>query len=209
MPDVDAGEEKWEQQGFKEYLLCEQCDNEKLAAWEEHATGLFKTQMPQPAAGQAQPILFHDPDYSSLKLFFLSVLWRAGVSTHPFYEHVRLGPHEDKIRDMLFGNIPGDPTDYGCVVSLLLDRGQLLRDVLVQPTPCGIQDPEHDRYLFVFGGFLFLYFISKEGLIPKLQQSMLKKDGTLTIVPAEYDDFAVLRDLRKRAAGSVRNPLTE
>jgi hypothetical protein len=204
MHDVDAGEVKWEQDGFKEYLLCKQCDNEKLGAWEEHATRLFKTQLPQPAPGQAQPILFHDPDYSRLKLFFLSVLWRAGVSTHEFYEHVRLGPHEEKIRKMLLQSIPGDPRDYGCAVSLLLDRGQPLRSVLVQPTPCGVQDPEHDRYIFVFGGFLLLYFISTQGLTPKLQQSMLKTDGSLTIEQIEHDDFPVLRDLRKRAAGSVR-----
>jgi hypothetical protein len=205
MHDVDAGKVKWEQQGFKEYLLCEQCE-QKLGVWENYATRLLKTELPQPAPGQAKPILFQGLIYSHLKLFFLSVLWRASVSTLPFYEHVRLGPHEDKIREMLVHSIPGDPTDYGCVVSLLLDKGQRLRNVIVPPTPCGTQDPEHDRYIFVFGGLLLLYFVLKQGLTPKLQQSMLKADGSLTIEQIEHDDFPMLRDLRERATLSGSQP---
>ncbi len=197
MHDVDAGKAKWEQNGFKEYLLCEQCEQE-LGVWDNYATRLFKTELPTSAQGQAKPILFHGLDYAKLKLFFLSVLWRASVSTRPFFEHVKLGPHEDTIRDMLGRGIPGDPTDYGCVVSLLLRGGQPERSFVVEPTPCGMQDHEHDRYRFVFGGFFVLYFISRQGLTPKLQQTMLKADGSLIIQQMDPDDFDFLRDLRTR-----------
>jgi hypothetical protein len=177
MHNVDAGKVKWEQQGFKEYLLCEQCE-QKLGVWENYATRLFKTELPQPASGQAKPILFYGLDYAHLKLFFLSVLWRASVSTLPFFEHVRLGPHEDKIRDMLFRGIPGDPTDYGCIVSLLLLGEQPLR-VCVEPIPLQIRD--QDCYRFVFGGFMLDYFLSAGNLPPAFRERMLKSDGTLTI----------------------------
>jgi hypothetical protein len=206
MHDVDAGKVKWEQQGFKEYLLCEQCE-QKLGVWENYATRLFRTELPQPASGQTKPILFYGLDYAHLKLFFLSVLWRASVSTHTFYEHVRLGPHEDKIRDMLFRGIPGDPTDYGCIVSLLLDRGQPLRNVLVEPIPLQIQG--QDFYRFVFGGFVLDYFLSARNLPLAFREHMFKSDGTdgtLTIEQLEHDNSPVLRDLRKRAAESLRSP---
>lgn len=40
-------------------------------------------------------------DCAQLKLFFLSVLWRAHWSTHPFFADVRLGPREPALRDFL------------------------------------------------------------------------------------------------------------
>jgi hypothetical protein len=40
-------------------------------------------------------------DYEKLKLFFLSVLWRASVSSHEFFKKVKLGGHENIIRDAL------------------------------------------------------------------------------------------------------------
>jgi hypothetical protein len=41
-------------------------------------------------------------DYSTFKLFHLSVLWRASVSSGPDFASVRLGVHEERIS----GNAP-------------------------------------------------------------------------------------------------------
>ena len=97
-------------------------------------------------------------DYRKFKLFLMSVLWRAGVSSHPFYSHVELGPHEEKLRLKLINEDPGAPTDYGCAIYSLLLDGAPLRAMFVEPTPARVDN--HKIYRFVFSGFVFIYFVS-------------------------------------------------
>lgn len=50
--------------------------------------------------------------YDSFKLFHLSVLFRAGVSTLPTYSEVSLGPHQERLRQLLLERDPGDVWQY-------------------------------------------------------------------------------------------------
>jgi hypothetical protein len=51
-------------------------------------------------------------NYSLLKLFALSVLWRAHCSNHNAFSRVHLGSHADVIRQMLLSNYPGKSEEY-------------------------------------------------------------------------------------------------
>lgn len=51
-------------------------------------------------------------DYTKLKLFFLSVLWRASISTRPFFRSINLGAYENELRDMIAQGNPGAPDQY-------------------------------------------------------------------------------------------------
>ncbi len=51
-------------------------------------------------------------DYARLKLFVLSVLWRASVSELPFCNRVDLGPRLARVRQMLEDSDPGSPTEF-------------------------------------------------------------------------------------------------
>ena len=50
-------------------------------------------------------------DYTKLKLFFLSVLWRASTSCRPFFRRVDLGPFEPEVRKALLSQDPKN-TDW-------------------------------------------------------------------------------------------------
>ncbi len=56
-------------------------------------------------------------NYSLLKLFSLSILWRAHASSHPAFSKVKLGPHEPVIRDLLLNNDAGAPDQYSVIIS--------------------------------------------------------------------------------------------
>lgn len=63
-------------------------------------------------------------DFAQLKLFVLSVLWRAGVSKLEFYEHVQLGVHEARLREVtLYGSSCGED-EYSFVAGRLVGRSQ-------------------------------------------------------------------------------------
>ena len=83
-----------------------------LSGWDDYASELLINGVSsfEPIEHNGELIGFQIPeyDYKKLKLFFLSVLWRASVSTQPFFEKVSLGPHEAFIRDAL---LRGDPQD--------------------------------------------------------------------------------------------------
>ena len=47
-------------------------------------------------------------EYSKLKLFFISMVWRASVSSRPFFSKVSLGQFEDVARKHIANNDPGN-----------------------------------------------------------------------------------------------------
>jgi hypothetical protein len=60
-------------------------------------------------------------EYLHLKLFALSVLWRAHASTRPEFGKVQLGPHEPKIRGFLLSSHPGTPDEYSVNIVKWID----------------------------------------------------------------------------------------
>ena len=57
-----------------------------------------------------------DYDYHILKIFFLSLLWRASETQRGEYNQVSLGPHTEKIREMIINGDPGTPEEYSVVL---------------------------------------------------------------------------------------------
>jgi len=57
-------------------------------------------------------------DYASLKLFFLSVLWRASVSTNDVFGGMTLGPYEEQVRQAIRTSNPGDQAFFPVLLFL-------------------------------------------------------------------------------------------
>ena len=85
--------------------------------WDDYACKVllnrFKEFTPLYESNQLVGWQLEDVDYARLKLFGLSVLWRAHASTDPFFQRVKLGVvHEEKIRDLLLRADPAKAEDY-------------------------------------------------------------------------------------------------
>ena len=87
--------------GLRDYLLCDACEQFINENFEKPFRKLWVEHFPLP--NPWKPNLFHFTrvDYATFKLFHLSVLFRASVSTAPTFAAVHLGPHEARIRQML------------------------------------------------------------------------------------------------------------
>jgi hypothetical protein len=150
-----------EQKGSRERLLCDECE-QQFCAYEQFASDFFRGALdafadatkPEVRSGrgltftrfevsgdQATPTTARVPtcltvdgmDYRRLKLFLLSLLWRMGVSDLYFFQEVALGPHEEKIRNMLRREDPGEPDEYACKMRLIEVDNRLLTDCQMQP----------------------------------------------------------------------------
>ena len=63
-----------------------------------------------------------DVEYARLKLFGLSVLWRAHASTQPAFQRVKLGEHESIIRDLLLRAQPAKAEEYSVCFARWVDE---------------------------------------------------------------------------------------
>ena len=101
--------ESFEQKGLRERLLCRACEQE-FGRWESYAKSALIDAKGVTITRHKDRITFHNLDYRQFRLFQLSLLWRMGVSTLPFFKDVALGPHEEKLRLALMRRTPSSPT---------------------------------------------------------------------------------------------------
>jgi hypothetical protein len=97
-------------------ILREQCER-IFGPYDTHAfevvTDLLATkQIFHDSFGKPFAYISKMADYRLFKLFVLSVLWRASVSSLNFFQEIHLSPHEEKIRKMLENNDPQFKDNY-------------------------------------------------------------------------------------------------
>jgi hypothetical protein len=109
---------KFKQAGVSDKtILCEQCERVfapfDMHGYEAVVDMLNSKQIYRDELGNPCAYVAKKANYRLFKLFVLSVLWRASVSSIEFYECINLGTHhEAQIQKMLVNNDPGSEQDY-------------------------------------------------------------------------------------------------
>lgn len=174
------------QKGIREKLLCYYCE-QRLSPFEDHARRVFYGGQEFSFLEQKNRLVIKDIDYQKFKLFQLSLLWRAGVSSHPFFKGVTLGPHQERLRKMLHTKSPGQPYDYGCVlISVRMENGRPM-DQLIE-RPFSFRSNGHRCCRFLLGGCYWVFVVSQHAGNFMHKQFFFSKDGTLIVhlIPAKY-----------------------
>ena len=182
------------QKGFRASLLCESCEQYFNEQFEKPFRQEFfeKALLPQVAMRRRYKVKIN---YGAIKLFLLSVLWRAGVCDQSPFELVYLAEHEPEIRRMLRDRDAGGTSTYPifAFLGLVPDR-RVAVPLVVQP-----YSPGHLEgcrvYVFVFGGCLW-HFVLSNGFIPSVvAQNVLKENGTVIIPTVDIWDVEELNQL--------------
>lgn len=76
-------------------IVCEDCER-FFSPWDDYAKWFFEKNVPNPVIDKGRIVAYDYgiTDYKNLKLFFISLLWRAHASSQPFFGRIDLGPHE-------------------------------------------------------------------------------------------------------------------
>ena len=61
-------------------------------------------------------------NYSLIKLFFISILWRASVSSQEFYKKVNLGKYENIAKKNIEEKNPGEPCEFSFILTRFTDE---------------------------------------------------------------------------------------
>ncbi len=117
-------------------ILCRDCEA-RFGKWDDHGFRVLTKSrgddylIRDRDSGIPLGVALPEAKYDRLKLVVLSVLWRASVSSLPFFSHVKLGPHEDRIRALLeSGEVPGAEA-YSTL--LFLPIGETFPGVMLPP----------------------------------------------------------------------------
>jgi hypothetical protein len=181
---VRAGTEpaRYAQRGLTEPLLCATCE-QRFGRYEKYADGVMTGQLGHRFRLVGSRITISEIDYTTFKLFQLSILWRASVSSLEFFKLVSLGPHEERIRCMLLGDEPGEPNSYGCLVVFASERGEDISDTFFNPEP--LRWSGQRMVKFFFAGSAWLFHCDSRVPPAHLCGLFLQRDGTLTGLTAD------------------------
>ena len=167
------------QTGEWERLLCQHCDNQ-FSPHENYVRNLFHGRTKVRVSNNKSMFTLHDCDYTHVRLCFLSILWRMAVSSRPFFSNVNLGPHEKRLAQMLLTNNPGAPDEYGFFCSIPLLDGEVLDQLVLEPT--WTRADGHRIYRTVMGGLIIMHWVSSHALTQTMKAACIQPDGTWHIL---------------------------
>lgn len=138
---------------------------------------------------------FASYDYHKLKLFFLSVLWRAGASSHEFFKRVELGEHFDVLRNHLLTADPGIPDDYSVVLAVFDDYPEWAK--IMDPFPERYGDNRIRFYRLYVGNFIAYVKVDKRFADSPMRDLQFVPDTPLTILQRTFAESKERDVMRK------------
>jgi len=182
----------------KEYLLCYDCE-QKIGRYEKY----FKEAIHLSRHGieikhNRQFAVIDNLDYSKLKLFFLSMLWRMSISSRTEFENVNIGDNEETIRKMIVKEEPGKSSEYPVNAIIPLFNG---KPEEAWSTTALVSESRPPVYAIVIGGILYYISTARQNnsflaepfmsLIPEL---LLNESGRWVIPLADLNSIPCLRE---------------
>jgi hypothetical protein len=178
---------QFEQKGIREKLLCLDCET-KLSRYEKYVSEIYdKKLLAIPKnINKVTVIKLDGINYHKFKLFQLSILWRCGITSQEMFSII-LGSHQEILRNMILDDNPGEPDDYGCILSAIVSGGQVLTDFILMEGSPHIET--HKCHRIIFGGYIWTYFVSKHQKPTAAQYGFIQKDGTMQILIAKLSEI--------------------
>lgn len=195
------------QRGIREPLLCPRCET-KLSRWEKYACEVMEGRKVLQVESRVDHHLVRGIDYMRFKLFEMSLIWRAGVSSHPDFDRVTLGPHESRLRNLLYAEDPGGTYDYPCFLTALwLDPNRLVQKAIMLPLPERLNGQR--IWFSVAGGFQWIFVVSRHAHRASYATYYLRDTGELPVCKGDKQlTESILTSLASiiRDRTSERNP---
>jgi hypothetical protein len=165
--------------GYYDYFLCSEHEKQ-FNDWDTYACELLRSGIPARTNGGW---IFQDINYSSIKLFFLSLLWRAHSAKIKFFDRIDLGPHANRIRNLIENKDASTPDNY----SVSLWRSEELQSK-------AIIAPLTERYdgvtfvKFYLPGYMALIKVDKRPLKNEFKINVLGNSSSWYVLEKKYEN---------------------
>lgn len=185
-------------------ILCHECDNKLLGPWDAYGQKFLKNltcpvKTIVDSTDKYTLCEVEDFDYKQLKLFFMSVLFRAHITSNEFFSQVNLGQWMKKLKKMILDQNPGDQNDFSVI--LFKYEGDLSE---IMPNPVRQKEDGVDFYRFRIPNYGFLIKVDKKKFSHGLNYLILKPNMPFQIVSMNYMDSAEYKNILE-----IRNQLSK
>jgi hypothetical protein len=171
-------------------LLCADCDNIIIGGYETYARNALYAKeegisdLPECTNfitnGGVKFTRCRNVYYKEFKLFLLSVLWRASISSREFFKEVNLGPYEETIRQMIYNGDPKEADVFPILMMTWINDKFFPTDLVGQP---GINRKENGiRYIFIIAGITYVFHISPTSLRHDLKEFCLLPSNEVSLL---------------------------
>jgi hypothetical protein len=177
---------------YDKAIVCGGCES-LWKTWDEYAQLLLAdTPLNSEARYQKGQLLAHivkDFDYDKLKLFFISILWRASASTQPFFSKIVLGPFEEAAKQHISTADAGGADDFAVILAKF--DASLAKPTM--PSPHKVEFCGVTYYRFYISGYVAHVEVDKKPCPLPLSIISLSRDRPLVIM---CKDFRKSKELR-------------
>ena len=180
---------------YDKQIMCQHCDNVILGELETYSSkvlfhGLKDKKNEVKIVNTITPdglrvLLLDNIDYSKFKLFLLSILWRASISNHPYFNEVSLGHHEERIRLALLHGDPLKEDDYQACMLLVKKNDELPRDYILNPIK--INQKIDPSFCFYMNGSFYFFSTDKNESLEIYKHGSIKMSNKMEIPVIELD----------------------
>lgn len=183
------------QNGAKEHLFCESCEQHFNEYFEKPFRKLWVENCPLPDPWTATDVHWITVDYATFKLFHLSILYRAGVSNLPNFTAVQLGPHEEKLRQLLLARNPGEYFQYP-VFGYAIVHHNTNRLVQMVSKAQVSRFGGHRCYGILYGGVEWWVYVASDRN-PEFEKGSLQSNGRMPIAAIPWNEVPVIQEASK------------
>jgi len=169
---------------YDKYILCYDCEHTILNSYETYGMSFFYSQnLPKNQIRIGNICREYreclNSDYTKLKLLFLSILWRSGISNKQMFDNVRLEDNQqEEIRTMILNGDPKSESDYPIVFLCSLTDESISRDHFIQPIRVESKISGMNNFIFFFGGFVLIFAQKKSDIPDILTRYQIFENGT-------------------------------
>jgi len=173
---------------YDEELFCKDCED-KFMIYDDYAFKILHEQGSQRKAlrddkGQELGAYYETYEYNKLKLFFMSVLLRAGLSGVFFFKHVKVGPSIKLLKDAIEAGTAPDANDF----AVFLAYNDDINKGPVMFPPAKIRIERIKFYHFHIGQVISYIKVDRRDTPKDLQPIILKPTGKLFLMKFNMKD---------------------
>jgi hypothetical protein len=197
-----TGTSKKAQKEYKEKLLCKNCDNVVLREYESHLAKLIYIDQEGETAHSKNALHLKGLSYHMLKRSILSIAWRMHHSGLEPYKKISLNDqHEHLIRSYLRKEIELKEDEFPLLIAAPLIDGEGATRFMLTPFTTHFDDMTPILHI-TLQGMIFSIFLDESFSHPKVQNLILKEDGSLVIPKADILRFPFIREALKKLSPS-------
>lgn len=180
-------------------ILCQDCD-QYLAIFDDYGKQVLIDRVHPleeiSKAGAVAGWTIQGCDPVRLEKFFLSVLWRASISSRKFFLKVKLGPYERELRDYLWGEA-NHHRSLGCVISKFRVSRRTPGAEKTILDPDRFKYGDRNYYRLYLGGYIIWIRVDGRRPIDSIGACELAPDRPCIIVNRSFDDSKEFQAIHK------------